>query len=125
MRSPEALAKRSRASDQPADAPEAAASNAREAQGKLREDNTFARAERAAPAPKPQAAPAPSPAAERPQTATAGAVAPWESDPKAWLRHIEQLVREQHMSEARESLKAFRQRYPSYPLPSEFPLREP
>jgi hypothetical protein len=52
-------------------------------------------------------------------------VAPWESDPKAWLRHIEQLVREQHMSEARESLKAFRQRYPSYPLPSEFPLREP
>ena len=27
--------------------------------------------------------------------------------------------------EARESFKAFRQRYPAYPLPSEFPLREP
>lgn len=51
--------------------------------------------------------------------------AAWESDPKAWLAHIEQLARTQRADEARESLKAFRKRYPAYPLPPEFPVREP
>ena len=125
VRSTEALAKRGRASEQPDDAPKASSPNPLEAQGYLREDNTLTRAERAAPAAKPQAAPAPSDAAERPRTAPADAVASWESDPKEWLRHIELLVRQQRMSEAREGLKAFRQRYPSYPLPPEFPLQEP
>jgi len=64
-------------------------------------------------------------AAEETQTRAASAAAPWESDPKAWLRHIETLVRDKRMTEARDSLKAFRQRYPSYQLPAEFPLREP
>jgi len=120
----EALAKHGRASEQPDDAAKASSSNAVEAQGKLREDNTRARAERVAPAVKPQVA-SPSASAERPRTAPADALAPWESDPKEWLRHIELLVRQQRTGEARESLKAFRQRYPSYPLPTEFPLREP
>jgi hypothetical protein len=71
----------------------------------------------------PQRRQAPAAAAEQPQVATAPA--PWESDPQAWLRHIERLVREQHMTEARDSFKAFRQHYPTYPLPAEFPLREP
>lgn len=51
--------------------------------------------------------------------------AAWESDPKAWLSHIEQLARSQRGDEARESLKQFRKRYPTYPLPAEFPVREP
>lgn len=62
---------------------------------------------------------------EAPRTPGASAAAAWESDPQLWLRHIEQLVREQRMTEARESLRAFRLHYPSYPLPAEFPLREP
>jgi hypothetical protein len=68
---------------------------------------------------------APARAGESTQSAASPTAAPWESDPKAWLRHIETLVRDKHMSEARDSFKAFRQRYPAYPLPREFPLREP
>jgi hypothetical protein len=68
------------------------------------------RAPAAAAAPAPQAA-APAPA--------------WESNPRDWLRHIEMLLKDHRLDEARASLKAFRSRYPDYPLPADFPLREP
>jgi hypothetical protein len=103
------------------DASKTASSNAVQAQGRLRENSTLAHDERAAPA-KQKAAPEPADAAE--PSRKAAAVASWESDPKAWLRHIESLVREQRLGEARDSFKAFRQRYPAYPIPAEFPLPE-
>jgi hypothetical protein len=86
------------------------------------EQGVNAREEIAGPS-SPQSAASPPVAA--PPAARAVARAPWENDPREWLRHIESLVRENRSSEARESLKAFRQRYPGYTLPSDFPLREP
>jgi len=96
--------------------------NVPHARGKLKaQDGPSAQEEQAGAqrqqAPAVAAVPEPPPAA--------AAAAPWEANPQEWLRHIETLVRDHRMSEARDSLKAFRQRYPSYPLPSEFPLREP
>jgi hypothetical protein len=92
-------------------------SNTVDVQGQLREDGSRAREERVMPLRKT----APSAAAEQPGVPSA----PWENDPQTWLRHIETLVRDHRLTEARDGLKAFRQRYPSYPLPADFPLREP
>jgi hypothetical protein len=88
-------------------------------QRQVREDGSRAREERAMPLRKT----APSAAAE--QSSVPSSSAPWEIDPQTWLRHIETLVREHRLVEAQDGLKAFRQRYPSYPLPADFPLREP
>ena len=62
---------------------------------------------------------------EQPSASSQPAPPSWENDPETWLRHIETLARENRMSEARDSLKAFRQRHPGYRLPANFPLREP
>jgi hypothetical protein len=94
-------------------------SNAANMQGSMRENGSRAREERAAPLRKS------APAAAAEQSSAASSPAPWESDPHTWLRHIETLVRDHRLTEARDGLKAFRQRYPSYPLPADFPLREP
>jgi hypothetical protein len=88
-------------------------------QGSLRENGTRAREERAMPLRKT------APAAAAEQEIVPPLQAPWENDPQTWLRHIETLVRDHRLTEARDGLKAFRQRYPSYPLPPDFPLREP
>jgi hypothetical protein len=85
------------------------------------------------------AVPAPPPAGER---VTAGALSakkqvgpaapdsgssakPWERDPKSWLEHVEELRRAGRMEEAKTSFKAFRSRYPDYPLPAGFVAPEP
>jgi len=94
-------------------------SNAADVQGQMQQDGSRAREERAMPLRKS----APSAAAEQPSVPSSSA--PWENDPQSWLRHIETLVRDHRLTEARDGLKAFRQRYPSYPLPADFPLREP
>jgi len=47
-----------------------------------------------------------------------GAGAPtWQTDPQAWLEHIEQLRARGRFEEADGSLREFRNRYPDYPLP--------
>ena len=97
-------------------------SNAVRAEGKLKsEELAGGLSARVAP----QRGQAPAAATEQAQAGTASAPAPWQSDPQAWLRHIETLVHDKRMTEARDDFKAFRQRYPAYPLPAEFPLREP
>jgi hypothetical protein len=105
--------------------PKPSSSNAVRAEGKLKSEELAGGLSAARVVPQRRQAPAA--AVEQPQadTASAPTPAPWESDPQAWLRHIETLVREKRMTEARDGFKAFRQRYPAYPLPAEFPLREP
>jgi hypothetical protein len=53
------------------------------------------------------------------------AVKPWERDPKSWLKHVEELRGAGRMEEAKTSFKAFRSRYPDYPLPAGFVVPEP
>ncbi len=45
---------------------------------------------------------------------------PWEQDPKAWLKHIEELRTSGLIEDAKASFKTFRSRYPDYPLPAGF-----
>jgi hypothetical protein len=45
---------------------------------------------------------------------------PWEQDPRAWLKHIEELRTSGRIEDAKASFKAFRSRYPDYPLPAGF-----
>jgi hypothetical protein len=58
--------------------------------------------------------------AESRAAAPAGPREPWESDPQAWLKHIEELMRAARYDEAKTSFKAFRERYPDYALPPGF-----
>jgi len=44
----------------------------------------------------------------------------WEQDPKAWLKHIEELRTAGLIEDAKASFKAFRSRYPDFPLPAGF-----
>jgi hypothetical protein len=44
---------------------------------------------------------------------------PGLATPEQWLERIRQLRREGRVAEAQESLKAFRERYPDYPLPED------
>jgi hypothetical protein len=108
-------------------APRPSGANATDPQSNFKAEQSAAGSLEARGARQKQVAPAVAAAraGESTQSAASPTAAPWESDPKAWLRHIETLVRDKHMSEARDSFKAFRQRYPAYPVPSEFPLREP
>jgi hypothetical protein len=41
-----------------------------------------------------------------------------QADPAAWLRFIESLLKEQNPQAARSNLRAFRIRYPNFPLPA-------
>ncbi len=43
----------------------------------------------------------------------------FEQDPEAWLQYIGRLVRDGRGEEARESLTAFRKRFPNHPVPDE------
>jgi hypothetical protein len=70
----------------------------------------------AAPAAQSKAFPA-SPGMTAPSGQAAGAAAD-DSDPKAWLERILTLRREGKLEEAARSLKAFRERYPDYPVPA-------
>jgi hypothetical protein len=45
---------------------------------------------------------------------------PWEQDPRAWLKHVEELRAAGRVEDAKASFKAFRSRYPDYPLPAGF-----
>jgi len=118
----DAVARRDRAAEQERAEVKPSTANAAQARGKLKAQDSASTQEEHADAQSQQ----PPAAAAVPESPAAGAAAaPWEANPQEWLRHIETLVRDHRMSEARDSLKAFRQRYPSYPLPSEFPLREP
>lgn len=47
---------------------------------------------------------------------------PWEQDPRAWLKHVEELRTSGRIEDAKASFKAFRSRYPDYPLPAGFVL---
>jgi hypothetical protein len=118
----DAVARRDRAAEQGrAEVRPPSTANAAQARGKLKAQDSASTREEHADAQSQQP-----PAAAVPESpAAAAAASPWESNPQEWLRHIERLVRDHRLSEARDSFKAFRQRYPSYPLPSEFPLREP
>ena len=118
----DAIGRRDRAAEQERAEVKPSTANAAQARGKLKAQDSASTREEHADA---QSQPPPAAAALPESPAAAAAVSPWESDPQEWLRHIERLVRDHRMSEARDSFKAFRQRYPSYPLPSEFPLREP
>lgn len=50
----------------------------------------------------------------------ASAVPPWESDPEAWLKHIDELRVAGRGADAEASFRAFRDRYPDHPLPAGF-----
>jgi hypothetical protein len=41
-----------------------------------------------------------------------------QADPAAWLRFMESLLKEQNSQAARSNLRAFRARYPDFPLPA-------
>jgi hypothetical protein len=41
-----------------------------------------------------------------------------KDDPQAWLRFIEALLDEQNRDAAKYNLRAFRKRYPDFPLPA-------
>ena len=43
---------------------------------------------------------------------------PVQDDPQAWLRFIEVLMDDQNRDAARSNLRAFRSRYPDFPLPA-------
>lgn len=61
-------------------------------------------------------------AARAPEAIPARAV---QDDPRRWLRHIEMLVEQQFADQAGDSLRAFRARYPDFPLPASLaPLAE-
>jgi len=48
-----------------------------------------------------------------------------QDDPEGWLRHIEMLLEGQYTDLAGDSLRAFRARYPDFPLPASLvPLAE-
>jgi hypothetical protein len=48
-----------------------------------------------------------------------------QDDPRRWLRHIEMLLGQQSAEQAKDSLRAFRARYPDFPLPASLvPLAE-
>jgi hypothetical protein len=64
-------------------------------------------------------------AASAPVSSAGALAAPWEANPSEWLRHIDTLIKDNRIEDARASFKAFRERYPSHPLPPDFPLREP
>jgi len=104
-----------------------------------REEQTAAKAKERTAAEAPAAAPLAAPRAIAPQGAGSSAepramtrpappaqaaAAQAESaapnlEPKAWLDRIAELRRQGKLQEAGESLKAFRERYPDYPLPPE------
>jgi hypothetical protein len=71
----------------------------------------------AAPRPRAQAFPAAPPTQPSPEGAAAEAAQ--YAEPKVWLERILELRRQGKLEEADKSLKAFRERYPSYPLPPE------
>jgi len=48
----------------------------------------------------------------------------WESDPQAWLKHIDELRLAGQRADADASYRAFRDRYPDYPLPPGFVVPE-
>jgi resuscitation-promoting factor RpfA len=50
---------------------------------------------------------------------------PWEQDPKSWLKHVDELREAGRIEEAKTSFKAFRSRYPDYPLPAGFVVPGP
>ena len=61
----------------------------------------------------------PSQAQPRPQAAPARASADEGLEPAAWIKRILALRREGKLKESEDSFKAFRERYPDYPLPVE------
>ncbi len=70
----------------------------------------------------PQAAPRVATAAPPAKASAESAAAPAAAEslePKAWLDRILELRRQGKLEEADKSLKAFRERYPTYPLPPE------
>ena len=69
-------------------------------------------AEAAEPRAMTRAAPAAKTSVQTPATAQS-------LEPKAWLDRIAELRRQGKLQEAEENLKAFRERYPDYPLPAE------
>jgi hypothetical protein len=71
----------------------------------------------AAPKPKAQAFPAAPPTQASPEGPAADATQ--YAEPKVWLERILELRRQGKLEEADKSLKAFRERYPAYPLPLE------
>ena len=48
----------------------------------------------------------------------------WENDPQAWLKHIDELRLAGQRADANASYRAFRERYPDYPLPPGFVVPE-
>lgn len=48
----------------------------------------------------------------------------WETDPEAWLKHIDELRLAGQRADAETSFRAFRERYPGYRLPSGFVVPE-
>ena len=48
----------------------------------------------------------------------------WESDPQAWLKHIDELRLAGQRADADANYRAFRDRYPDYPLPAGFVVPE-
>jgi hypothetical protein len=48
----------------------------------------------------------------------------WESDPQAWLKHIDELRLAGQRADADANYRAFRDRYPDYPLPPGFVVPE-
>jgi len=52
------------------------------------------------------------------QSASAGPA--WQSDPEAWLKHIDELRLAGQAADAEASFRAFKDRYPAYPLPAGF-----
>jgi len=48
----------------------------------------------------------------------------WESDPEAWLKHIDELRLAGQRADAEASFRAFRDRYPAYRLPAGFVVPE-
>jgi hypothetical protein len=55
----------------------------------------------------------------------AEAAGPWTRDPRAWLEHIKQLQAADRFEQAKASFKAFRARFPDYPLPAGFVVPAP
>lgn len=99
----------------PADPPPvaAAASSARDkAEAPMAAAQPEAKA-RSTPPPAPQAG-----ASALPERGATTAERGESGDPEKWLREIERLRREGHDQAARESLEAFRKRYPDHPIPA-------
>ena len=59
-----------------------------------------------------------------PEKKSASQAPVWESDPDAWLKHIDELRLAGQGAEAEASFRAFRDRYPDYRLPAGFVIPE-